>query len=297
MYLRDFICDATEANADLLLSLVSYLRRESGITWDLLSMSHVPEDSAIPLAMRRKNRPIGNSRWAGRSSNIPCGDSPDVVAPNMSGSFRRNLRRLARRAEQGGVLELKTYRTSEELRQAFPAFLEVEASGWKGSVAGSGSAIACKSDLVEFYRNMMEHFSAAGACVINLLALNGSCIAGQFCIQSNETLNVIKIGYHEAYSEIAPGNLLMHRVLEDSCRSGTIKAVSFVTDPVWSRLWRPASFELFDHYLFNRTWRGVLAWVMAKGRGLIGYLLRRRAGSFVKSETKDQPTLTQEDKT
>lgn len=287
MYLRDFVCDASEASAGLLFPLVSYLRRQTETPWDLIYMSHVPEVSAISLAMRLKVYPLGISKSMGRSSYIPCGGSYDAVTQNMSGTFRRNLRRLARRAEQAGPLELQVCRTPEELRRAFPAFLEVEASGWKGDV-GAGSAIACRLDLVEFYRNMMEYFSAMGACVINLLAQNGTCIAGQFCVQMDGTLNILKIGYHEAYSEIAPGNLLMNRVLEASCSSGTIKAVSFVTDPVWCRPWRPSSIELFNHYLFNRTWRGVLAWLMAAGKSHVRKLIKGRAGGFRTPMTSNQ---------
>jgi hypothetical protein len=298
MHLRDIVCDPSDGSADLFLSLVSYLRHQKETPWDLIYMSHVPDESAITLAMRQKAHALCISRQNGRSSSIPCGGSYDTVSENMSGTFRRNLRRLTRRAEQAGPLELQVCHTPEDLYRAFPAFLEVEASGWKGGV-GAGSAIACQPDLVEFYRNIIKYFSATGACIINLLYQNGICLAGQFCVQINGTLNVLKIGYHEAYSEIAPGNLLMNRVIENSCRSGAIKAVSFVTDPVWSRPWRPSSIELFDYYLFNRTWRGMLAWAIAKGRGHVSRLFKGRVenGNTALPVTNNQSITTQEDKT
>lgn len=195
------------------------------------------------------------------------------MAPNMPGAFRRNLHRLSRRAQQTGPLEIRICRTPDELRQAFPVFLEVEASGWKGE-PGSGTAISCMPNLVDFYRRIMEHYSVTGECVINLLVQNGTCIAGQFCVQMDGTLSILKVGYHEDYSKIAPGNLLMQQVLEASCRSGQIRTVSFVTDPVWCHPWRPSSTELFNQYLFNRTWRGVFAWLPEKCRRYVGNTIK-----------------------
>jgi CelD/BcsL family acetyltransferase involved in cellulose biosynthesis len=296
LYLRDCVCDPSEESADLFLSLVSYLRRQTETSWDLIYLSHVPEDSAISLAIRKKLYPLSISKPSGRSSYMPCGESYSTVEQNMSGTFRRNLRRLARRAEQAGPLELRICSTPEELRQAFPTFLNVEASGWKGGV-GTGTAIVCQPDLIEFYRKMMEYFSATGECVIHLLVQNGTCIAGQFCVHRDGVLNILKIGYHEAYSEFAPGNLLMSRVLEHSCRSGRIKIVSFVTDPVWSRAWRPSSFSISDHYIFNRTWRGVLAGLMATGRNRVGQLVKGRAGGSKMPETDNSSIAIQEDNT
>ena len=298
LYLRDCIGNPSEEMSNSFHALVAYLRRQTETPWDLIYLSHVPKDSAITLALREKTYPLTVSTSVGRSSYISCEEGYSKVEQNMSGTFRRNMKRLARRAEQAGPLELRVCRTPEELRQAFPAFLEVEASGWKGGV-GNGTAIICQPDLVEFYRKMMEYFSLTGECVINLLLQNGTCVAGQFCIHRDGVLNILKIGYHEAYSDFAPGNLLMSRVLEDSCRNGQTRVVSFVTDPVWSRAWRPSSFDISDHYIFNHTWRGVLAGLVTTGRNRAGRLIRRRAAgsaSTTKPEINNPTIATQEEK-
>ena len=295
LYLRDCIGAPSEEIAGLFHSLVSYLRRQTETSWDLIYLSQVPKDSAITLAMDRKIYPWAVSTQVGRSNYISCEESYSQVEQSMSGTFRRNLKRLGRRAEQAGPLELRVCRTPEELREAFPAFLEAEASGWKGGV-GTGTAIVCHPELVEFYRKMMEYFSLTGECVINLLVQKDTCIAGQFCIHRNGALNILKIGYLEACSDFAPGNLLMSRVLEHNCQHGT-RVVSFVTDPGWSRAWRPASFDISDHYLFNRTWRGVLAGLMATGRSRVGKLILRRAANakaFRKPDTDIPITATQD---
>jgi hypothetical protein len=108
-----------------------------------------------------------------------------------------------------------------------------------------------------------------GEPVINLLWLNGSCIAGQFCLLVDRVLYLIKIGYHEKHAHLAPGNLLMERVLADGSRDATMRAISFVTDPPWSHLWRPESRLVSNYYIFNRTLPGLASYLARRMGSLI----------------------------
>lgn len=258
--LRDGLLASAADNVAIVDALVSHLHEQTELTWDALLLSCVPEDSTTGSAFRAASPPRLVSTLQGYSNYVEFSGSLDEIGKRISGSFRRNLRRLERRALERGALRYRSYRTAQELLQAFPSFLEVEVSGWKGA-GEEGTAIACHPELRAFYGHLIENFSRDESCVINLLWLNDVCIAGQFGLLVDRVLYILKIGYHEAYSDLAPGNLLMASVLGDFSRSGTVRAVSFVTGPPWSHLWRPEASAVWEHYVFNTTWRGLIAYL------------------------------------
>jgi hypothetical protein len=78
-------------------------------------------------------------------------------------------------------------------------------------------------------------------------------------------MNVIKIGYLEAHRELAPGNLLMQRVLEQCDSDPAIRKVSLGTDPPWSHSWRAQAHKLYDFHVFNTTWRSRAVQILRRG--------------------------------
>ena len=124
-------------------------------------------------------------------------------------------------------------------------FFDVESFGWKGSQK-LGKAIVCKAALHAFHMGLMEEFSLRKRCIINLLWLDGTCIAGQLGLIVGRVLNLLKIGHRESHSNFAPGNLLMEKVLTDAGQGGVLRAVSFVMDPPWAHLWHPEANQVSD---------------------------------------------------
>lgn len=260
MAVHDGLLPTAADNAAMVHALVSHLHEQTELPWDVLLLSCVPEESIMASAFRAASPPRLVSTLHGYSHYVEFSGSPDEISGRVSGSFRRNLRRLERRASELGTLTYRSYRTTQELLQAFPSFLEVEASGWKGT-KDERTAIVCHPELRAFYDHLIQSFSRDESCVINLLWLNDICIAGQFGLLVDRVLYILKIGYHEAYSNLAPGNLLMASVIGNFSRSGTVRAVSFVTGPPWGHLWRPEASTVWDHYVFNTTWRGLIAYL------------------------------------
>jgi hypothetical protein len=197
-----------------------------------------------------------------------CADMESAMR-NNSGQFKRNLRRQRKRLECLGHLEVSLVQDGAALEQAFQSFLDVEASGWKGG-AGRGSAIRLSPHLVEFYRELMSHFSADRRCLISLLKLNDRVIAAQFCLLAGSTLYLLKIAYDEAYKADAPGNQLLFAVLEHCCRSPDITTLSLVTGPSWAvGRWNPEAQDLWSTHLFNDSLLGLVAYGAARLRAAL----------------------------
>lgn len=262
--LGDFLFAKTADNAALLQTLVRHLRRASGSGWDLLELPQVLEDSAVTFALRQAPPPLWRSTPIRKSNYADCAMSYDQVAARFDGHFRRNLRRLGRRAREMGTMQFHSYRSVEDIHAHFDEFVRVEAAGWKGQ-GGTNTAIACDEAGNRFYKTLVDGFGASGQCMLNLLTLNDKCIAGQLCLAVDGTVYILKIGFDEAYSAIAPGNLIMEQMFQHCAEDKQTSAVSFVTGKDWNYLWGARSLQVYDHQIFNR----------ASLRGWIGYLLYR----------------------
>jgi len=189
-----------------------------------------PTDTALPPGMRMRRVPRGASAW------LDCRGTPDQALERVQRSFRQNLRRLGRRAEGLGPVVLSVADTPEALEAALADFLSLEASGWKGR---GGTAIQGDARLLRFYRALMTHFGARGQCRIHRLMLDDRPIAAQFALCGGRQLHLLKIAHDEAMAAIAPGHLLMHRLIERSCADPGLDRISLITCPAWSGRWKP----------------------------------------------------------
>ena len=279
--LTDFVFDKTEDNRTLVCQLLAYLRAQKDPAWDVLNIPSALEDSAAVFALERESTARQQRTLHRHSDYLTCHGGYGEIDAKMATSFRKNLRRLRRRAEELGKIEYRSSREPEELERLFELFMDVEASGWKGN-AGQESAIRCLPQVEAFYRSLIQEYSATNACVINILLLNGTCIAGQFCLLTNGVLYLLKIGYHETYAQIAPGYLLLSEVLKNYADNRQVHSVSFVTDPPWTHLWRAASLTVYDCTIYNNTARGWLAYLWTRGKQQIRALVPMRS-----SETSD----------
>ena len=250
--------------AAILRALVVFLQKWRERPWTRLELGRVRCRGALGQALtggllsRTLVRRDGASAWF----PLQGGQGPLAAA---SARFRRNLRRLQRRLDSRGTVELEIVTGIDELPAAFDEFLRLEAAGWKGP-AGAGSAIVLQPVVTGFYRHLVQAWGRRGACRIHLMRLDGRAIAGQLALIHGGTLFILKMGYDEAYSDLAPGFMLLHRLLDEEWRRGRFQRLSLVTDPPWAVPWAPRREPLLQATVFNHTARAaVLAgWEGAK---------------------------------
>ncbi len=247
-----------------LRALLRYLtadRRSSAqqLAWDYVYMQQLLEDSCAAAWIECDRPPLILLEPAGKGDYIPTGSSYDQIEKNFSQNFRGALRKARNKLRATEAVEFRSSRDRSTLSTFFNEFLDVESSGWKG-MQGTGTAIKLSSDLTHFYRNLIDTLCPSGACEINLLRAQGRCIAGQFCLRVGDTYSVLKIGYDESQSRLAPGNMLMEWLLQRLVAEGEVKVLNLVTDAKWHESWKPGSDRVFNAYVFRRTVRGLLLW-------------------------------------
>jgi CelD/BcsL family acetyltransferase involved in cellulose biosynthesis len=254
--LADCIIDDSHECSRLISSLVRQLHEERPVAWDVLMLDKIPERSASYrlLSAEPPNRVVPDV--TGSSAHVPT-ESEDAALGPVSNPFKRNLRRLAKRAEETAPLRYEVCDTLPELDQAFPQFLDIEASGWKGT-CGTGTAIAQDATLVNFYRELIKRFGARGQCIITQLIHGDNVVASQFGLLVGGTCNILKIGYREDHAWFAPGNLAMERTIRWCCARPDVNELSFVTCPSWSHLWKPRQELVASFRIFNPTIKGRL---------------------------------------
>ena len=256
MLLADCIIDDSRDCAWLISSLVRWLHETRPVAWDVLLLDKVPQRSASYRLLSAEPASRVVPDVIGSSAHLAT-ESEDAALGPVSGSFKRNLRRLAKRAEETAPLRFKVCDTLPELDDAFPQFLDVEASGWKGA-CGIGTAIAQDATLENFYYELMKLFGARGQCMISQLSHGDKVVASQFGLLVGGTYNILKIGYREDHAWFAPGNLVMERTIRWCCARPDVHELSFVTCPSWSHLWKAQQEEVANFRIFNPTMKGLL---------------------------------------
>jgi CelD/BcsL family acetyltransferase involved in cellulose biosynthesis len=247
--LSDIVLSDRLQGRDVAGALRTFLS-ESRIEWDVLAFANVLEDGgAFALAADDSYRvalPTRRCDYLVRPANY------DKFAKTLSKNFRANLRKARNKLSRykgEGRLQCLSVRDPAQLEWAFEEFLHVEASGWKGQ-AGTRSAIQFSQRLRQYYHSLLTGFAELDGYEINLLRLDKRSIGAQLCLHAGDTNYLLKIGYDEAYAKYAPGNMLLEWLLKRG-NDAQIRNINLVTDTPWHVDWLPASYQVYNVYLFN----------------------------------------------
>ena len=267
LQLCDFIYDQVPENGNLLVELARWLRGSRDFHWHVLRLRKVPDDAALAYSARVA-MPAGTLKQVHDGSNwVDTSQGYDLAIKPASTNFKQDFRRLTRRAEKTHPLRLQSCTTPEELQAALAHFLDIESSGWKGDQGISG-AILCDPAMLAFYQAVVRNFGERDECVINLLWYGDSPIAGQLCVRERGVLNILKVGFREEFAEIAPGVLLLDRVIRLCADDPAIDTLHLVNEPPWARKLKPRRMDVCSYVIPNNVPMG---WLV-----LGGLLIKRR---------------------
>jgi hypothetical protein len=280
MLLGDLICNRDALNLPLFQLLSEYLRNQNK-AWDLIQLFRLLED-ACAIQVIQKHPP---ARFVlthdGRCGFIDTTGEYESFVSGLSKKLKRSLKRARQHLDQLPGVEFTFTHNGPALQEKLDAFMDVEASGWKGAL-GKRTAIKLHPSLRCFYRTLTRTLSACGRVSINTITADGKCIAAQFCILLDHTAYIVKIGYDEGYKRYAPGNLLVDLFMKRSFEDCTIESINFLTNAEWIVDWRPKYYDKSTLYIYNAT-----------PAGLIGFLILKSYPILKKSyETYIQPHLS-----
>jgi len=267
LLLCDLIGKPEALNLPLLQVLNQHLRAQ-GQSWDVIHLPHLLEDACTLPVVKNHPPPRFLLKQEGRCDFMDATATYESFLSGLSKNFRRSLKRARQHLDELPGVQFTFTQNGPELEERFEAFLDVEASGWKGA-QGVGTAIKLHPNLRSFYHSLTQALSASGKVSINTLSADGKCIAAQFCLLLDHTVYILKIGYDENYKRYAPGNLLVDLFLKQSMEAGAIKNMNLITDAAWHADWKPKSYDKFKLDIFNSTLPGLIGFAILKSYSLL----------------------------
>ena len=231
--LSDIVVEREGEGGTAFAAMMAFLEEHAGISWQCLHLKGVVDGAGLLSEIHGSGAEVVRK---GASAYFDTSGSDAALVPQK---LLHNIDRLRRKADrEHGTVEVRAVVEGEGLRRAFEAFLEVEASGWKGE-GGTATAIQRDPALVGFYQELLERFSADGSARINLLSFGDEVAAAEFCLRAGGTWSILKIGYRDSVKAFGPGNILLAAFLEEARADEAVAEVNLVTASGWSERWHP----------------------------------------------------------
>jgi CelD/BcsL family acetyltransferase involved in cellulose biosynthesis len=130
-----------------------------------------------------------------------------------SGNFRRQMRKMTRRADELGGVALSVHRPTgaAELERLLQLGFEIEDRSWKGR---DGTSVLKSPQMHEYLHEQAALLAELGHLELFFLEFEGQSIAFEYGMLSKRTYFSPKVGYDEAYSHLSPGQLLRLKMME-----------------------------------------------------------------------------------
>lgn len=244
--LNSIIINEQENTQSTFEFLYQALKKEKSLSWDLIYFNRAIEGS------QDIHCKISNTRLTAQSLGQACDILSIINYEESYKKFSRNLRRnLSKGRENISKLKNIGYESSrkiETLETFYNYFLDVEASGWKGS-HGEGSAIKLDDNLRNFYSEVMKGFSENKQIEINILFINNEPISAQYAIILEPTVFLLKIGFEERKRSLSPGNLLIEHKFKEYETNPNLTTLNLISDAAWHAQWKPivlSAYKIFN---------------------------------------------------
>lgn len=280
--LSDVICAEDEARRALLPAVAAYLKREPRRE-RLVVLGPLSRQSVLWEGLESLETDAYCAHVASEPYVFDCEKPFEELTRRLSKHFRKQLRNSRNRLGSLADVRFETVAGRVGSTPLFEAFLDVEASGWKGE-RGTSSAIRLHPSRLSFYRDLATTFGEGDGCEINALLVGGRCIAAEFCMRTGDEYACLKIGYDEDYAWLSPGHVLHAATLERCCADPGTRRYNQLSDAAWLGRWRPDTVALQQVHVALGRWSGppliaLLRFRFGRGRRMARWV-RGRLGAM-----------------
>ncbi len=203
-----------------------------------LVLRSVPLDHPVTQALLKASPRVHVLKSWQRAALDLSGDFDSWMMENFDHKRRKELKRLKARLSEQGTLVLDDLSRDGDLAEHIKAFLEVEASGWKGR---RGTAILNSRTAAQGLAAGLAAMHAQGKVRFWTLRLDGKPLASLFALVDGGEATLGKIGYDQDYAKFSPGVLLVLEATrlmfaEPGLRLADSNAIP--DHPMIDRIWR-----------------------------------------------------------
>jgi len=276
MHLSDFIVPEECLTPEFLRMVLRQLQDHQDLNWDVMCLRNTLEDSAATAMCRaaRLHQVAGNV--TNSCKYIELRGSYLILQQQYTKKFRGTLRNMRNRLRRLDNVVFDIARSPAELELAYQGFLDVEASGWKGS-SGAGTAIMLDHRLRAFYADLVRSGSESLRCEIFSLRKDDQILASALCMLTHDTSYILKIGYDEACAYVSPAQMLIDGITRTYTYTDAIRTINFVSGVDWVDPWANNHYDVYSWYLFNSSLIGMSARIGASLNRITSPLISRAA--------------------
>jgi len=162
------------------------------------------------------------------------------IHKNMRDSLRKAQRRVAASGDASVVVA-----TGSDVAEAYEAFIELEASGWKGR--GAGALVKTRQE-----REMLrDYLRVSNTAQVRSLHIDGRLVASQVAVTVARTLFLWKIAYDQQFATLSPSNVLMADLVESCCADPGIDRIDCLVWQPWHARWGMVREPTYSLLAFN----------------------------------------------
>ena len=187
-----------------------------------------------------------------RALLLPRADAEEYLCETLPGKSRKEFRRLERRLSEAGPVEYADLGDAGEADAWIAQFLDLEASGWKGSNATAlGSSAAGR----RFFTRAAGEAARRGRLMMLGLRVAGQPVALKCNLLSGDGSFAFKIAFDEAWGRFSPGVLLELENIRRFHQRPELRWMDSCATP--------------EHFMANRLWmdrRTLVTLLSATGR-------------------------------
>jgi len=142
--------------------------------------------------------------------------------------LKANMQRYFNRFEKEfGSPTLVRIVDKEEMKTGVKRFGDIESAGWKGA---AGTAISGNNAQGAFYTDIMYRFATTGQAAVYEIETAGGLTASRLVIENERMTVFLKTTYDEALSQLAPGRIMLHQVIQERLTNQPGQSIEFYTN-------------------------------------------------------------------
>ena len=235
-------------------AFLDWIARQSSRAGGVL-LPFITEDGPTAAAIRTVAEATGRSiRRFGEHQRavLRSGATLDqTLGRAMSGKKVKELRRLRRRLEERGTVEIVRHGDPRGVRDATELFLALEAKGWKGR---NGSAFLDNANAATFLRTVTRSLAQLGECSVDVMTVAGSTAGVGIVLGDAARSFYWKTTFDEELSSYSPGVQLTLEMSSRQLEAGVAETDScaIADHPMIDRLW-PDRLAVADWFVEARA--------------------------------------------
>ena len=191
-------------------------------------------------------------------------DYIDTARVTIAGTFEdywaargKNLRanvkkQLSKLASEGIATHVDVLTRPEEMAGAIADYGRLETSGWK---AGQGTAVNVDNAQGDFYRSVLTRFARRSAARVYRYRYGERVAAMDLCVESSDTLYILKTAYDESIQGTSPATLMRHAYLPDLVNREGKRRIEFYGRVMeWHRRWTDDVRTMYHVTRYRSPW-------------------------------------------